>query len=625
MKPQGYAGGRNSGQYRATRRPSFTIALIALCICLLGQKLAQDEREDYRQRAEQNLLDVATLKAWQFAEWRRERIADAQTLADNPFLAREVAELLAEAPDAASVADDLRRHLRSLQENYRYEDILILDARGRTRFSLTGQDGTQHLPLNTLLAASSIGGHSELSDFHPVPGSDDLRLLSIAPLSNGSDETTRHADAYIVLQSSLEKSLLPLLTEPALANDRGANFIVRHEGEHLHLLGKPGRSASERLQHRLPLQGSELRTILNSAAARTLRTEDAPLTGGPALVAIAAPLGSEWRIISIGRITDGEREGELPLFALMATMALLLAAALSFAYERRQCRPSAMDEADGAGLLPNEDLLPAAEATRTPPPPAPPGSMPPPPLPPHSAAPAASPLPPHAASPSITPPAAPPPALSASAFMLEDQGLSPLTAAGIDVQAGLRVVAGREKRYLELLGKYLEHHRDLATEIATSWQAGDASAARKLAHTLKGAAGTLGLQTAHLAASMLEQALRSEGKQAVPALIAELERTHREQCAAVEQFLQQNADRIDPETTSDAPAAALEQLEALLAEDDIRSNECARRLRAPLSALLEADHEHFCRLIDRFDYPAALKLLRPALRRDAATKPDETS
>jgi len=84
---------------------------------------------------------------------------------------------------------------------------------------------------------------------------------------------------------------------------------------------------------------------------------------------------------------------------------------------------------------------------------------------------------------------------------------------GLDTAAGLRSVRGRLPLYLRLLRSFVDSHADDPTAIAMALKEGHPEAAQRLAHALKGAAGTLGLTDLQSAAAALETSLRHKPDQ----------------------------------------------------------------------------------------------------------------
>jgi two-component system, sensor histidine kinase and response regulator len=79
-----------------------------------------------------------------------------------------------------------------------------------------------------------------------------------------------------------------------------------------------------------------------------------------------------------------------------------------------------------------------------------------------------------------------------------------LEIAGIDTTLGLRRIGGKRERYESLLRKFAERQAGAAEAIRSALAMGDKSTAEREAHSLKGAAGTLG------ATALAEQAAKVE-------------------------------------------------------------------------------------------------------------------
>jgi two-component system sensor histidine kinase/response regulator len=79
-----------------------------------------------------------------------------------------------------------------------------------------------------------------------------------------------------------------------------------------------------------------------------------------------------------------------------------------------------------------------------------------------------------------------------------------LKAAGIDTALGLKSIGGKRERYESLLRKFAVRQRGSAEAIRSALSIGDKSTAEREAHSIKGAAGTLG------AIALAEQAAKVE-------------------------------------------------------------------------------------------------------------------
>jgi HPt (histidine-containing phosphotransfer) domain-containing protein len=73
-----------------------------------------------------------------------------------------------------------------------------------------------------------------------------------------------------------------------------------------------------------------------------------------------------------------------------------------------------------------------------------------------------------------------------------DPNSGALKIAGIDAELGLKNIGGKRERYQSLLGKFAERQAGTMEAIRRALSVGDVSTAEREAHSLKGAASTLG-------------------------------------------------------------------------------------------------------------------------------------
>jgi len=104
------------------------------------------------------------------------------------------------------------------------------------------------------------------------------------------------------------------------------------------------------------------------------------------------------------------------------------------------------------------------------------------------------------------PPAAPPPAKPAATA-----GEVPLPEVeGVDFGGGLKRVAGNRRLYRSLLEQFVAKQSDAGAQVAAALRSGDQTLAGRIAHTVKGVAGNLGIGAVQKAAEGLERAIRDD-------------------------------------------------------------------------------------------------------------------
>ena len=85
-----------------------------------------------------------------------------------------------------------------------------------------------------------------------------------------------------------------------------------------------------------------------------------------------------------------------------------------------------------------------------------------------------------------------------------------LAVEGLDTEDGLRRVGGNRKLYREILVKFIRDFRDSKEEIGKLVAEGDVETAERLAHTVKGVAGSIGAGELQTAATELDDELKAE-------------------------------------------------------------------------------------------------------------------
>ena len=186
---------------------------------------------------------------------------------------------------------------------------------------------------------------------------------------------------------------------------------------------------------------------------------------------------------------------------------------------------------------------------------------------------------------------------------------------GLNPPRGLAALRGNAGKYLALLRDFVESHSDDMTLLAGSLSAGDPAKARRLAHTLKGTAATLGIEDLARHAANLDRVLHTEfeGKLRPDALQPDMEAI-RQQFAALAAALPPvppaGAVSDLPRADVDALGGVLVRLDALLAQSDsavlVLIDEHAAALRAGFGPL----GEKLVRDIRQFAFEAARDTLR---------------
>jgi two-component system sensor histidine kinase/response regulator len=188
---------------------------------------------------------------------------------------------------------------------------------------------------------------------------------------------------------------------------------------------------------------------------------------------------------------------------------------------------------------------------------------------------------------------------------------APLDITGIDVTSALKRTGGNRKRYETLLRRFAQQQATVVETIRQALSTGDVATAERAAHSLKGAAGTLGAMAVSGAAAKVEAAIR--GGQGFDMALTSLSGNLARAVQAIRAALPEGGSVNGDGTASTDPAVVVEplrRLKRLLESDDGEAAEFIIDARPDLSAALTGSEiETLSELIGDFNFEAALKCL----------------
>ena len=203
-------------------------------------------------------------------------------------------------------------------------------------------------------------------------------------------------------------------------------------------------------------------------------------------------------------------------------------------------------------------------------------------------------------------------ALPASPEQAEEPTL-PSGIEGLDMVSGLRRVLGKKQVYLSMLRRYVAGQKSVVVDIYNALIRDDPPMAERLAHTLKGASGTIGATGVQQLAAELEDAIKrhrphEELEVHLAAIRVPLETlvTQLEQTLPAEKS--ETADAVDLERLK----RVCTQLTELLKEGDSEAVDVFDVHAALLGAAFPALFPAMAAAIRAFDFPATLITLRAA-------------
>jgi two-component system, sensor histidine kinase and response regulator len=183
---------------------------------------------------------------------------------------------------------------------------------------------------------------------------------------------------------------------------------------------------------------------------------------------------------------------------------------------------------------------------------------------------------------------------------------------GVDVAGGLRRVAGNKRLFRDLLLRFAAQQEDAGAQIAAAFKSGDRKLAERIAHTVAGVAGNIGLGQVSTAAQKLERAIRQLDP-AVPALVEEFNLAMSRQVAVIRRALcddRPTNGAVGAGFNAPATAAAIARLRRLLEASEADAAQAFLVLENVLPATVDGTRLSALRAaVNDFDFEGALSKL----------------
>jgi hypothetical protein len=229
-------------------------AVMILCMTLGGFWFFNTQVEDARVSAIDMNRALANSKAVDIASWLTERMSDAYVLSNSQFLIQGINDWLGN-PQLEDTKKVLSR-FRSLQKEAGYSEILLVDAYGNIKLSLT--EAPEKLEKETLqVLASVLNSHQTgMTDLYLNQSTGKPRLDLVAPLFERISGQEKCVGA-IVLVIDPEVALYPKIQQIPFHTETAETLLVRRDGDSVLWLNDLRFEKGVALKKRQPLTETE--------------------------------------------------------------------------------------------------------------------------------------------------------------------------------------------------------------------------------------------------------------------------------------------------------------------------------------------------------------------------------
>jgi PAS domain S-box-containing protein len=307
------------------------LALAAVVVLTGGGWVYRAQEQSLRRDVEAELRAIATLKVNEIARWRAERLGNAAVLMDSPLFVEAAARWL-ESPQPADQAADqaaILTRFQALQDYYGYDDILLVDAQGQIRLSLSGEAGPLHAEARQALEQALAERRPLLTDLHVAHEGGAPHLGAVAPLflQNGADAPIGAA----FLQLNAVSYLYPLVQAWPTASRTAETLLVRREGDDVLFLNDLRHQPGAALTLRIPLTQTDAPAVMAVLGQEGL-VEGRDYRGVPVVTVILRVPDSPWYMVAKEDAAEIYAQWRLYAGVFLGLLGALLAGVIAAGY-----------------------------------------------------------------------------------------------------------------------------------------------------------------------------------------------------------------------------------------------------------------------------------------------------
>ena len=309
--------------------------LLAAGIVIAGFLYYRNYEIRHRTEVEHQLSAIADLKVDEIANWRKERLGDAELFYKNSNFSGLVRRCL-ERPGDREAEDRLRTWLQHVQKGYRYDRVLLLDARGRERMSVP--EARRPLSNHLILRTAEVLHTKQLAfeDFYRNEHDGRIYLAVLIPILDEQDNGP--ATGTLVLRIDPEQSFYAFLNRWPTPSKTAETLLVRREGNEVLFLNELRFQKNTALRLRRSLDQKEL-PAAQAVLGRQGIMEGRDYRGVPVIADVRAVPGAPWFLVSrmdISEVYEPMREKLWMMIALVGALLLGAGGGVGLVWRRQR-------------------------------------------------------------------------------------------------------------------------------------------------------------------------------------------------------------------------------------------------------------------------------------------------
>ncbi len=307
------------GQYISVSLAALFLALTC-GIVLAGYFHFRQFEKNYRLEVGQKLGAIVQLKVEDLTNWRKERLADALILHDNPYITGLVLGVV-DPPGKDGMHKRLTVWLGKYLSHYHYKNLLVLDAKGGLVLSAAAVTPDERVQVQNEVRKIDDWTTVRFLDFSRSAPDGPVELKILVPVTEQGRPV-----GVIALIIDPSTFVYPMLQRWPTESLTGETLLVRRDGGHVVYLNELKFRKNTALNLRFPLTQTSLPAARAALGGEGV-AEGVDYRGEKVLAAFRAVPGTPWFMVA--RID--QQEIFAPIRARFGFMVLLMTALTSLA------------------------------------------------------------------------------------------------------------------------------------------------------------------------------------------------------------------------------------------------------------------------------------------------------
>lgn len=337
-----------SAHDRTERRAGYIFilifALMAIGVAMGGSVYYLNYERNFRVQVENDLSNIAKLKAGELALWRGERLGDGAVLFKNATFSALVRRFL-EKPEDTDARTRLQSWMGKYITAYHYMDVYLVDTQGQIRISVPQPPGPHVSSVARDVTEILRSGQVTLKDFHRDAPDGPVHLAVVVPIFDDLDDS--RPLGVLALSIDPKTYLYSFIASWPTSSETGETLLVRRDGDDALFLSELRFHENAPLNLRIPLTKTEVPAV-RAALGQEGVFKGVDYRGAPVIAAARAVPGSPW--VMVARMNTSEVYGPVRerLWETVAFAGVLLfgsGAAMGIIWRQKSARYMERDKA----------------------------------------------------------------------------------------------------------------------------------------------------------------------------------------------------------------------------------------------------------------------------------------